>query len=79
MHIYLVSIAGMRRLLQLLMVCFGSLLLSDDFSCVEFDQHRAVCFQLFHRYTQSEVVEQEELQFEIVQFCQRQPADLRAD
>lgn len=59
------------------MLCFCRLLLSDNLSCIEFDQHCAIGLQLFYGNAQSKVVKKEELKFEVVKFCQWQAADLR--
>jgi hypothetical protein len=47
---------------------FRGLLLGDNLASVEFDEHRAVCFDFFDRYRKSEVVEKQELQFQVVEF-----------
>ena len=44
------------------------LLLSHDLSCVELDEHGAVCFELFDRNGEAKVVQYEELQFKMIEF-----------
>ena len=55
---------------------FRGLLLGDDLASVEFDEHRAVSFDLFHRHTKPEVVQKQELQFQVVELGEWQSADL---
>ena len=43
-----------------------SFLLRDDFSCVKFDEHRAVCLYLLDWDGEAKVVEEQELEFEMV-------------
>jgi hypothetical protein len=43
--------------------------LRDDFSGVELDEHGAVGFELFHGNGEPEIVEKEELEFEVVELC----------
>ena len=52
------------------------LLLGDDLASVEFDEHRAVSFDLFDRHTKPEVVQKQELQFQVVELGEWQSADL---
>ena len=47
----------------------SALSLRDDFSGVELDEHGAVCFELFDGDGEPEVVEEEELEFEVVELC----------
>ena len=55
---------------------FRGLLLGDDLAGVEFDEHRAVSFDLFDRHTKPEVVQKQELQFQVVELGEWQSADL---
>ena len=55
---------------------FRGLLLGDDFARVEFDEHRAVSLDLFDRHTKPEVVQKQELQFQVVKLGKWQSADL---
>lgn len=52
------------------------LLLSDDFSRVEFHEHGAVGLDFLDGNGEAEVVEEEELQFEVVEFGEGEAADL---
>jgi len=45
----------------------GCLLLGDDFPSVELNQHGAVGLDLFDRDGEAEVVEEEELQFQVIE------------
>jgi hypothetical protein len=47
----------------------SALSLRDDFSGVELDEHGAVGFELFHGNGEPEIVEKEELEFEVVELC----------
>ena len=53
------------------------LLLGYDLTCVKFDEHRAVGLDFLHWYGQSEVVQKEKLEFEVVEFWKWQAANLR--
>ena len=55
---------------------FRGLLLGDDLASIKFDEHRAVSFDLFDRHTEPEVVQKQELQFQVVEFGEWQSADL---
>ena len=55
---------------------FRGLLLGDDLASVKFDEHRAVRFDFFDRYTKPEVVQKQELQFQVIKLGKWQPADL---
>jgi hypothetical protein len=50
--------------------------LGHDLPGVELDKHRAISFELFNRNAETEVVQDEELQLEVVKFDQRQASDL---
>lgn len=54
----------------------GGLLLRDDLPRVKLDQHGPVRLHLFEGNRQSEVVEDEELELEVVEFDEGKPADL---
>lgn len=49
---------------------------SHDFSGVKFNKHRGVCLQLFHWNSKSEVVEHQELEFQVVQLRQGESTNL---
>jgi hypothetical protein len=51
-------------------------LLCDDFTRVKLDQHRSVGFDLLDGDGEAEVVEEEELEFEVVKFGKWKAADL---
>ena len=51
-------------------------LLLDDLLGVELDEHTAVSFQLVDGDEELEVVEEEELEFEVVEFHERETTDL---
>lgn len=50
--------------------------LGDYFPGVEFDEHGAVGFEFFDGDGEAEVVEEEELEFEVVEFGEGETADL---
>jgi hypothetical protein len=52
------------------------LLLCNKFSGVKFHEHGAIGFEFLHRDRKPEVVEKQELQFEIVKLCQWKTSDL---
>lgn len=54
------------------------LLLGNDLTCVELDQHGSVGLQFLYWNGKSEVIEHEELKLEMVQFHQRKAANLYA-
>jgi hypothetical protein len=47
----------------------SALSLRNDFSSVELDEHGAVGFELFDGNGKPEVVEEEELEFEVIELC----------
>ena len=51
-------------------------LLRQDLFGVEFNQQAAIIFQLFDGYEKFKVIQQEELEFEMIEFVKRQSADL---
>jgi len=53
-----------------------SALLGKNLAGIEFNQHGTVCLQFIDRDRKAKVVEEQELQLEMVQFQQRQTADL---
>lgn len=55
----------------------GCLLLCNQFSSVKFHQHGAIRLEFFHGYRKSEIIENEELKFEVVEFHERKTADLK--
>lgn len=57
-------------------MCLLLLLLSNDLSCVECDQHTAVSLELFNRDGKTEVVEKQELKFQMIQLHQGEASDL---
>lgn len=48
----------------------------QNFSCVEFHKHRPISFHLFKGHCKSEVVQQQELQFQVVKFGEGKATDL---
>ena len=54
----------------------GLRVLGYHFSCVEFDEHGSVGVEVLDRDEELKVVEEQELQFQMVQFRKRQTADL---
>jgi len=56
---------------------FRGFLLGDDLAGVEFDQHRAISFDLFDGYTKPEVVQKQKLEFQVVKLWEWQSADLK--
>ena len=50
---------------------FRGLLLGDDFASIEFDKHRTVRFDLFDGYGKSEIIQEQKLQFQVVEFGER--------
>ena len=54
----------------------GSLLLGDDLAGVELNQHCAVGLDFLHGDGEAEVVEEEELQFQMVQFWEGKATNL---
>ncbi len=52
------------------------LLLVDDLAGVEFDKHGAVGVKLLDGDSEAEVVEEEELEFEVVQLDEGEASDL---
>ena len=50
-----------------MVLLIDKLLLGKQFSCVELDKHGAVSFEFLHWHGESEVIEKEELKFEIVE------------
>lgn len=70
MHVYPLPL--LRRLCLVLLL----LLLADDLAGVVFYQHGAVCFQLFYRDGETEVVQEEELELQVVELDEGQAADL---
>lgn len=46
-------------------------LLGNDLARVELDKHRTVGFNFLDRHGKSEIVEEEELQFQVVEFGKR--------
>lgn len=57
--------------------CFGSLLLGNNLTGVEFDKHGAVSLDFLDRHGQSEVIEEKELKLQVIEFLQRQSTDLK--
>jgi hypothetical protein len=55
----------------------GSRSLSDYFSRIKFDEHRGVSFEVFDGHRETEIVEKEELELEMVELSQGKPADLQ--
>lgn len=51
-------------------------MLFDYLSCIEFDQHSSVGLHLLKRHSQAEVVEQQELQFQMIKLHQWEPTNL---
>jgi hypothetical protein len=54
----------------------GGLLLCDDFSGVELDEHCAVRLEFFNGNAEAKVVQHQELEFEVVEFYLRETTDL---
>lgn len=52
------------------------LLLGNNLSRVELDEHGAVGFDFFDWYGKAEVVQEEELELEVVELRKREAADL---
>jgi hypothetical protein len=46
-------------------------MICQDFSCVEFNKHCPVSFHLFKWYRKSEVVQEQKLQFQMIEFWER--------
>lgn len=59
-------------------MCLLCLLLSDDLASVELDEHGAVSFDLFNGHGKAEVVQKQELKFEVVELWKRKATDLCA-
>ena len=51
-------------------------MLPGDFSGIELDERRPVSVQFIHGYRESEIVQQQELQLEMVEFGQGQTPNL---
>ena len=45
---------------------------------IELDEHGRISFEVFHRHSEAKVVEDEELYLEVVEFGERETADLIA-
>lgn len=52
------------------------LLLGDNLTCVELNQHGPVRFHFLKRHSQAKIVQKEELELEVVQFYKWQSTDL---
>ena len=58
-----------------MVVALGSLL-RHDLPGIKLDEHRPIRLQLLHWYRQPKIIQEEKLQFQMVQLNQRQAADL---
>lgn len=54
-----------------------AVILLCDFSGIELDQHRSVRFHLFQGDRQAEVVQEQELKLEVIEFNERKTTNLR--
>lgn len=52
---------------------------ADDFTCVELDKHCSIGFQIFHGHRQAEIVQDQKLDFEVIQFGKGQTTDLNGN
>ena len=74
MHVYPLPL--LRRLCLGLLLLL--LLLTDDLAGVVFHQHGAVGLQLFYGDGEAEVVQKEELEFQVIELDEGEAANLRS-